>query len=100
LTVGERSTIAALAARHRLPAIYPFKFFVTSGGLVSYGVDLDDQTRHAAQYTDRILRGAKPADLPVHAPVDLRLVINVRAAAALGLPIPPNLLALADEVIE
>jgi putative tryptophan/tyrosine transport system substrate-binding protein len=100
LTVGERSTIAALAARHRLPAIYPFKFFVTSGGLVSYGVDIEDQTRQTAQYTDRILRGVKPADLPVHAPVNLRLVINVRAAAALGLPVPPTLLALADEVIE
>jgi putative tryptophan/tyrosine transport system substrate-binding protein len=100
LTVGERSTIAALAARHRLPAIYPFKFFVTSGGLVSYGVDIEDQTHQTAQYTDRILRGAKPADLPVHAPVNLQLVINVKAAAALGLTVPPNLLAVADEVVE
>jgi putative tryptophan/tyrosine transport system substrate-binding protein len=100
LTVGERSTIAALAARHRLPAIFPFKQFVTSGGLVSYGVDGDDQSRHAAQYTDRILRGAKPADLPVLAPVDLQLAINVRAAKALGLTIPPTLLAVANEVIE
>jgi putative ABC transport system substrate-binding protein len=100
LTVAERSTIAALAARYRLPVIYPFKFFVTSGGLVSYGVDIEDQTRLAAQYADRILRGAKPADLPVHAPVNLRLVINLTTAKALGLTIPETLLATADEVIQ
>jgi putative ABC transport system substrate-binding protein len=100
LTVGERRTIAALTARYRLPAIYPYKFFVTSGGLVSYGSDTDDLTRRAAQYVDRILKGEKPADLPVQAPTKFELVINTRVATALGIEVPPMLLALTDEVID
>ena len=87
-------------ARHRLPAIYPYKFFATSGGLVSYGSDTDDLTRRAAQYVDRILKGEKPADLPVQAPTKFELVINTRVATALGIEVPPMLLALTDEVIE
>jgi putative ABC transport system substrate-binding protein len=100
LTVGQRETIATLAARHRLPAIYPLKFFATSGGLVSYGSNTTDLTRRAAQYADRILRGEKPADLPVQAPTQFELVINLKTARALGLTIPPGVLAVADEVIE
>jgi putative tryptophan/tyrosine transport system substrate-binding protein len=100
LSVGEHEAIVELAARHRLPAIYPFKLFVASGGLVSYGADRDDLTRRAAQYADRILKGAKPADLPVQAPTKFELAIIARTAKALGLNVPPSLLALADEVIE
>jgi putative tryptophan/tyrosine transport system substrate-binding protein len=100
LTVGQRETIATLAARHRLPAIYPLKFFATSGGLVSYGSNTADLTRRAAQYADRILRGEKPADLPVQAPIRFELVINLKTARALGLDVPASLLAQADEVIE
>lgn len=80
--------------------IYPYKFFVTSGGLVSYGSDTDDLTRRAAQYVDRILKGEKPADLPVQAPTKFELVINTRVATTLGIEVPPTLLALADEVID
>jgi putative ABC transport system substrate-binding protein len=89
-----------MAAQHRLPAISPYRFTVTEGGLVSYGVDQVDLFRRAAAYVDRILKGEKPADLPVQAPTKFELVINLKAAKALGLVIPDKLLALADEVIE
>jgi putative ABC transport system substrate-binding protein len=95
-----RQPIIALAARHRLPAVYPVRFHVTAGGLIAYGVDLVDQFRRTAGYVDRILRGEKPADLPVQAPTKYELVINLRTAKALGLDVPASLLARADEVIE
>jgi putative ABC transport system substrate-binding protein len=100
LTDAHRETISALAARHRLPAVYPFPFFVRSGGLISYGPDIVDSFRRAAGYVDRILKGEKPADLPVQQPTKIDLAINLKAAKALGLDIPPTLLARADEVIE
>jgi putative tryptophan/tyrosine transport system substrate-binding protein len=95
-----RELILASAARHRLPAVYPYPFFSISGGLISYGPDTVDQYRRAASYVDRILRGAKPADLPVQAPTRYQLVINLKTAKALGLDVPATLLARADEVIE
>ena len=95
-----RSMIFALAARHRLPAVYPFRFMAREGGLVSYGVDLGETFPRAAEYIDRILGGAKPADLPVQAPTKFELAINLKVANALGLTVPPTLIARADEVIE
>jgi putative ABC transport system substrate-binding protein len=83
-----------------LPAVYPFRFFVVSGGLVSYGVEAADTYRQIASYVDRILRGAKPEELPVQAPTKFELTINLKTAQALGLTMPPTLLATADEVIE
>jgi putative tryptophan/tyrosine transport system substrate-binding protein len=101
VTVGIPSKeIISLAARHRLPAVYPFSYLVINGGLMSYGVDDNDQWRRTASYVDRILRGAKPADLPVQAPTKYELVINLKTAKTLGLTVPDKLLATADEVIE
>ena len=98
--IAHRVEIISLAARYRLPAVYPFRFFAELGGLISYGVNLNDNFRRAVPYADRILRGAKPSELPVQAPVKFELVINLTTAKALDLTIPPTLLARADEVIE
>ena len=99
-TSTHRAEITSLAARYRLPAIYPFRFFAQLGGLLSYGNDLLDNFRRAAGYADRILRGAKPSELPVQAPVKFELVINIKTAKVLGLTVPQTLLVAADEVIE
>jgi putative ABC transport system substrate-binding protein len=100
LTTNQRAQIISLAARHRLPAIYPYQFFATSGGLISYGVRLLDLYSGAAGYVDRILRGAKPAELPIQNPTTFELTINLKTAKALGLRIPQSVLARADHFIE
>ena len=97
---AQRKLIVTLAARHKLPAVYYQHSFAAVGGLASYGVDFVDQYRRAAAYVDRILKGEKPADMPVQAPTKYELVINLKTAKALGLTIPPSVLTRADEVIE
>ena len=97
---NHRDLIIALAARHRLPAVYPFRYFAANGGLVSYGSDVADGYRRAASYVDRILKGDKPSDLPVQTPTKFELVINLKTAKALGLTVPISMQQLADEVIE
>jgi ABC-type uncharacterized transport system substrate-binding protein len=98
--LAHRAKVTSLAAQFRLPAVYPYRFYAEVGGLLSYGVDLNDNFRRAATYADRILKGEKPADLPVQAPTKYELAINLKTAKALGLEVPPTLLARADEVIE
>ena len=100
LVNDNRGRIVAFAATNRLPAIYPYRTFVDAGGLMSYGVDLTELSRRAATYVDRILKGAKPADLPVEQPTKFELVINLKVARALGLTIPQSVLLRADEVIQ
>ena len=100
MLLGERSRVVDFAARNRLPVVYTFRELVDAGGLMSYGTSLADLFRRAASYVDKILKGAKPADLPVEQPVKLELVINLKTAQALGLTLPPTLLARADQVIE
>ena len=97
---ARRKLIISLAARYKLPAIYPYRYYVVDGGLISYGPNTHDPVRRAAGYVDRILKGEKPADMPVQAPTKFELVINLKTAKALGLTIPQSLLATADEVIE
>jgi len=97
---AQRTRIIELASKHRLPAMYEWRNYAESGGLMSYGTDFADVFRRAASYVDKILRGAKPADLPVEQPTKFELVINLKTAKALGLTIPPSLLARADQVIE
>jgi len=97
---SERRRLVDLAAKNRLPAVYRLREFVDAGGLMSYGPDFADMFQRAATYVDKILKGAKPADLPVEQPTKFELVINLKAAKALGLTIPPSVLRRADEVVE
>jgi putative ABC transport system substrate-binding protein len=99
-SAAHRKLIVTLAARHGLPAVYSFRYYATSGGLIFYGPDTTDPFHRAAEYVDRILKGEKPADLPVQAPTKYELVINLKTAKALGLNVPLHLQQLADEVIE
>jgi putative tryptophan/tyrosine transport system substrate-binding protein len=99
-TVAHRDLIVALAARHRLPAVYSLRVFVSAGGLMSYAIDQIDMFQNAASYVDRILRGAQPTDLPVQAPTKYETALNLKTAQALGLTVPPALLVAADVVIE
>jgi putative ABC transport system substrate-binding protein len=99
-TAVHRDSIIALAAQQRLPAMYPYRYFTVNGGLISYGINLGDLYKPAASYVDRLLRGARVAELPVQQPTKFELVINLKTAKALGLTVPPSLLARADEVIE
>ena len=98
--LAHHNLIIAFAAKYKLPAIYPYRYVVTSGGLISYGFDLVDQYRHSASYVDRILKGEKPAELPVQAPTKYELAINLKTARALGLTISPSLLSRADQIIQ
>jgi putative tryptophan/tyrosine transport system substrate-binding protein len=100
VTVVHSDTIITMAAQHRLPAVYPYRFYALSGGIISYGTDLAESYRRAASYVDRILKGAKPTDLPVELPTKFELVINLKTAKALSIRMPPTLLATADEVLE
>ena len=100
VAIVHRELILELAVRHKLPAIFWDRFYVSGGGLISYGADTIDQCRRAADYVDRILKGERPADLPVQAATKYQLVINLKTARALGLDVPPSILARADEVIE
>jgi putative ABC transport system substrate-binding protein len=100
ITISNRELIIALAARHRMPAVYPFRFFASEGGLISYGADLAEQYRQGVAYVDRVLKGAKVGELPVQQASKFELVINLDTARALGLTVPPRLLARATEVIE
>ena len=100
VTLSNRAVVIAAAAKYRLPAIYPFRVYASEGGLVAYGVDTNEQFRGAASYVDRILKGEKPADLPVQAPDKFELIVNLKTAKALGITVSPNLLLTADEVIE
>ena len=99
-TAVHRRPIIAQAAASRIPTIFPWRFGAADGGLMSYGVDVADLHRRAADYVDRILKGAKPADLPVQQPTKFELIINLKTAKALGIEVPPTLLATADEIIE
>jgi putative tryptophan/tyrosine transport system substrate-binding protein len=100
LTATHRNLIIGLAARHRLPTVYPLRYYVTGGGLISYGPDLIDEYRRAAGYVDRILKGEKPANLPVQGPTKYDLVLNLKTATSLGLEIPSSVLARVNEVME
>ncbi|MGB9043505.1 MAG: ABC transporter substrate binding protein, partial [Pseudolabrys sp.] len=99
-TGARRKLLISLAARHRLPSVYPYRYYAADGGLISYGPNTHDPLRRAAAYVDRILKGEKPADMPVQAPTKYELVVNLKTAKALGLAVPQSLLATADEVIE
>jgi putative ABC transport system substrate-binding protein len=98
--IARRELVINLASRHRLPTVYPFRYFVAEGGLISYGPDAVDAFRRAARYVDRVLKGERPADLPVQAPTKFELAVNLKTASELGLTLPASLLARADEVIE
>jgi ABC-type uncharacterized transport system substrate-binding protein len=99
-TAAHRKLIITLAARHKLPSIYPYRYYAVDGGLISYGPNTHDPVRRAAGYVDRILKGEKPADMPVQAPTKYELIVNLKTAKTFGLTIPQSLLATADEVIE